>query len=587
MTARVWANGPGNFQVSPRDPSCRGIDTSMRVDGSPERWLVAARISRMSKQDRMRGDEAINGIQTQDRRAAEWAASEGHVIVHVTKDRNISGACAPWERPQLGPWLTDPVKLVQYDGIVAYDVSRLSREYFDMGWLRKWAATNGKKLYVIKDRLHWPDDRDGVLWGVAAERAYQERQEIIERVVREMQALIDAGKLHGRPPFGFTTAGMKWDRYLVPTETGRKYVPLIFQHCIEGWSQEKIVDWLYCEGITPVSGTWWPRTIGNLIRNPTYKGHRCQREIIRPDDAEVTDGNITRYCYDGHWVDKPRWEYGKTIHECEELVTAAVWKRANEALSNRPKRGHVNPDTRAMLAGALYCPRCEDSPMYRHRATSKGRPYYYYRCFGRGSHRQSCGNMVRVELVDGAVCDIIAATFDVKVMHHVIVPGNEAELEAALEANKYAREQLAKADLTDDEEDAERARLRAERDQILSIEMIPDHVELVETDDSYLQLWDQLDLPERGAWLAQHGFRVTAGKERVAVHQGTRWGAVLLNEPQRRAAVRNTEPVYYGKCKCGCGTDLYRARYGRKIEFVDAAHRQRDYRRRAAANAGA
>lgn len=138
----------------------------MRVNGEPERWLVAARLSRMSKKDRERGDDVITGIQTQDQRAADWAQQEGHVIVHVTRDRNISGAVVPRERPELGPWLTDPVKVVQYDGIVAYDVSRLSREYFDLAWLRKWAEQNHKKLYVIKERLHWPDNQDGTLWGL-------------------------------------------------------------------------------------------------------------------------------------------------------------------------------------------------------------------------------------------------------------------------------------------------------------------------------------------------------------------------------------------------------------------------------------
>lgn len=77
----------------------------------------------------------------------------------------MSGAMPPWERPELGPWLTDPVKLVQYDGIIAYEVSRLSREYYDLAWLRRWAETNRKKLYVIKERLRWPDNRDGTLWG--------------------------------------------------------------------------------------------------------------------------------------------------------------------------------------------------------------------------------------------------------------------------------------------------------------------------------------------------------------------------------------------------------------------------------------
>ena len=62
----------------------------MRVNGEPERWLLAARLSRLSRKDRERGDELINGIQTQDLRSAEWAQYEGHVIVHVTKDRNVS-----------------------------------------------------------------------------------------------------------------------------------------------------------------------------------------------------------------------------------------------------------------------------------------------------------------------------------------------------------------------------------------------------------------------------------------------------------------------------------------------------------------
>src|SRR5260370_26980975 len=94
---------------------------------SGERWIVAARLSRMSKKDRAR-PELITGIATQDQRSAEWANAEGHVIVHVTRDRNVSGAIAPWERPELGPWLSDPEKVAQYDGIVAYEASRVSRD---------------------------------------------------------------------------------------------------------------------------------------------------------------------------------------------------------------------------------------------------------------------------------------------------------------------------------------------------------------------------------------------------------------------------------------------------------------------------
>ena len=42
---------------------------------------------------------------------------------------------------------------------------------------------------------------------MAAERAYEERQEMIERVTRELDALREAGTFVGKVPFGFTTAG--------------------------------------------------------------------------------------------------------------------------------------------------------------------------------------------------------------------------------------------------------------------------------------------------------------------------------------------------------------------------------------------
>jgi site-specific DNA recombinase len=496
----------------------------------------------------------------------------------------VSGAMPPWERPELGPWLTDPVKLVQYDGIVAYDVSRLSREYFDLAWLRKWAEQHHKKLYVIKERLHWPDNRDGTLWGVAAERAHEERQEIIERTVRELSALEEGGKLIGRPPFGYISAGEKYDRYLIPTGEGRTYVPEVYRRCTEGWSMEKIAAWLNDEGVLPVSGVWWARSIAGLIKNPVYMGNRCKREIVPPDEVEERDGKTVRYCYGGVWVETPRWHYGRTVHRCEPLVDAATWKRANDALVNRPNRGHVEPENRAMLSEALFCPFCDNSPMYRHRANNgRGRTYLYYRCFGRGSQRQSCGNMVRVELVDQAVSEIMSGTFSIPVKRYEIVPGNEAELEAELERVKFELRQLAARDLDWEEEDRERARLRAEHDGIAAAELIEDTVELVETDDTYLELWERLTVPERGPWLLSEEFRVTASRESVTVSQGDVSATVKLDQPERQEAARDTAQVLVGRCECGCGSDVYGSKYGNPKRYVNRAHAQVAYRQRLAA----
>jgi DNA invertase Pin-like site-specific DNA recombinase len=556
----------------------------MRVNGEPERWLLAARLSRVAKRDLERGDELINGIQTQDQKAAEWARREGHKIIHATKDRNVSGAMAPWERPELGPWLTDPAKVVLYDGVVAYDVSRLSREYYDLAWLRKWCEQNNKRLYVIKERLRWPDNRDGTLWGVFAERAYEERQDIIERITRELTALREAGKFIGRPPFGYASAGEKYDHYLVPTDAGRKYVPLIFQRCIDGWSFATIVEWLIAEGVEPVSGGWGSTSIGGLIKNPVYIGHRCEREAVPPDEVEDRDGQPIRYRYGDAWTETPRWRYGRTVHRCEPLIDAAIWKRANEALATRAKRGHIqDPEERAMLAEAVYCPFCEDSPMYRHRAMGRGRPYHYYRCNGRGRTRRSCGNMVRVKLVDEAVNEIMAKTFNIPVIRDEIVYGNEAEIQAELDRIDFELQQLAAQRLPWDQEDRERARLRAEHERVANTTLIDDHVEPVETDDTYLELWERLDDSERGPWLAEHEFRVTASKDSVTVSRGTVEGTAELSRPQRQPTVYDNQPLYYGKCGCGCGADVYGSRYGRPKKYVDQDHATRaSYLRRSA-----
>jgi hypothetical protein len=186
-----------------------------------------------------------------------------------------------------------------------------------------------------------------------------------------------------------------------------------------------------------------------------------------------------------------------------------------------------------MLARALYCPDCEDgdSPMYRIRSgvreyrakrgrTAPGREYFYYRCSGRGAARVSCGNLVRMELVDAAVNAIIAGKFNTPVMEHQIVPGNEAQIENRLEEIRFELTQLAAKGLPWAEEDAERAVLRAEYDRVAATPIIEDRVDLLPTSETYLEQWERLAVPERGRWLAENGFKVYATKTGVRVTMG-------------------------------------------------------------------
>ena len=51
--------------------------------------------------------------------------ARGDTLVHVTEDTDVSGAVAPADREGLGPWLTDPARIAQWDGLMVAKLDRL------------------------------------------------------------------------------------------------------------------------------------------------------------------------------------------------------------------------------------------------------------------------------------------------------------------------------------------------------------------------------------------------------------------------------------------------------------------------------
>jgi DNA invertase Pin-like site-specific DNA recombinase len=460
------------------------------------RLVLAARLSRKGAN----GDDGM-GIETQDKRGRDWAERQGHAIVHVAADTK-SGTVPPWDRRNLKPWVTDPALMATYDGILAYKNDRLSRGcWSDEARIRQWAEEH-RKVLVIVDGPQWPPRNDGDEWAweAMAKMARKEWEAIRERSMRAQAELLERGKFVGRPPFGYVSVGEKYHHTIEPTGEGRRLIPEVFRRCIRGDSLADIAAWL--AGPEQTGRPWWPRTVGTLIRNPTYMGRRCAQ-------------------------DPATKQYGKTLHRCEPLVDARTFRLAGKALDDRPKRGHIDPGRRAMLAGVLRCPRCADSPMYR---LNTG----YYRCAGRGAARKGCGNMVRAEAADATVNAIMAADFDTPVMRHTVIPGNGADLAARLDDIRFDMRQLATADLDDAEHDDRLAALRAERDRVKAAEVVPDRVELAATGEHYAELWERTPVPERGPWLARHGFTVTAAKDGVTVRQGGDAHFLPLIHPQVR-----------------------------------------------------
>lgn len=321
------------------------------------------------------------------------------------------------------------------------------------------------------------------------------------------------GAFRGRDPFGYEITGTKYNKRLVVIESLRPIVVEIFDRVIAGESLADICTWLDSLGVKRAKAMsrkyrqgdvtpWWPPMLMRLIRHPAYSGRYY---VKRTDEV----GRLVTY-----------------THSCEAIVTRSTQRQAIAALATREKRGpRGNPETRAMVKGVITCgnPDCDatgeqPSPMYRMSGRLHGGRADYYRCYGTGSARRGCGNMVLMADVDQAVNKIIAETFAVPITEQVLIKGHDWSEE--IDAVKDALRDLAGQGLDDDEYDARHAELVAERDRLKALPADPDTWETEELDELWSDAYEATERSERGAWLKAHGFTVAASKTAVTVSHG-------------------------------------------------------------------
>lgn len=344
--------------------------------------------------------------------------------------------------------------------LVARHSDRIDRQDKLNEWMMQAAAAGGRIEFVDEPGLRVSDDLgDKVNRLVASHNNNAYSRKLSANVKDSHARILVNGALNGRPPFGFASEGDKYNRRLVPNDTGREYVPKIYARCIAGESVAAIAAWLTAEGVPTQRGgaIWSPKTVHQILRNTVYAGRRRNTE-------------------------------GVTVHKCEAVVDAATFQRAQEALDNRPKRGPLTGHA-ALLTGFVVCSKC-GGPMYK---ASGWTNHYYYRCmadprFG-SARRSKCANMVPLALADRAAVLILSAS-TLPVTERVFIPGDNHD--ADLEDIGMQLRELPARGLDEDAEDAERARLRAERRRLAALPATPDRWEERETGETYGQLFARL-----------------------------------------------------------------------------------------------
>jgi DNA invertase Pin-like site-specific DNA recombinase len=410
-------------------------------------------------------DRAISP-QAQREAITAWATAQGHEVTVWTEDLSQSGGVSPFDRPKLGPYLTDPLKVAAWDILVTTKLDRACRSAADYLTLRGWCHEMGKHYVSLAESLDDTTAAGRAMSTVIAAFAEFERERASERRLETIAALRAQGRwAGGRPPFGWRPDKREDGFYLVPDEGGtadilREMADL----AIDGVSYSKLAVWMSEKGVPNRSGkNWQPKSVRVILRSePTM-------ELLGDDKA----GEL-RAALDARKKGTGQWTSG-----------------------------------RHMLLRVLYCVHCK-VPIY-----GKIRPGHAprYEC-------RQCSFTVTKSVIEPKVeAELLARWGDrPHMIRKVIASDNHAREIRKLEHQLAVAQEIELVDTS---------ALEAKIAELKSAPHEPPRVDFVPSGMTIAQFWDLLHTPEeRGRFLRDHGVKVYAGRGGMFLMDAT-WLAAM------------------------------------------------------------
>lgn len=400
------------------------------------RAIVGARVSRVQ-------DDGKTSHTTQRESGERYASAMDWDIVGFFEDLDVSASIAPWDRPDLGPWLNERAN--DWDALIFSKVDRAFRSIKDCSDVAHWAEQNRKILVFSDDGIvcNFREDGDPQAQMIAK----------LFLVMTAMFAELELKRFKGRNsdarkflntvdrwPGGTVPYGFK----AVPHPEGAGYilvqdpetseiVRMIGQLFLAGRSTWDIANYLTSEGFpTPrqhrlanakstksikegrePSSIWNKVSIRDMLQNPMTMGYKVlgkgkNRKLARDDN-----GYPIRYC-EGIFTEE-EWT----------TIQAEVKKRGNKP----ERRMNASP-----LLGVVYCGSCGHR-LYRNLNTVKGHKYVYYRCPAMPGKPACPAHGWREDYIVPRLDQLISEDLsEVPVLRRVFVPGEDhtQELETVM-----------------------------------------------------------------------------------------------------------------------------------------------------------
>ena len=89
----------------------------------------------------------------QDAQITGYCGLRDWELIHMCEDLDVSGGISPFDRGDLGKWLTAPEYIEQWDVLVVGRLDRLTRSLFDFADLLRWCEANGKAIAVVAENF--------------------------------------------------------------------------------------------------------------------------------------------------------------------------------------------------------------------------------------------------------------------------------------------------------------------------------------------------------------------------------------------------------------------------------------------------
>lgn len=461
------------------------------------RALVGARVSHIQ------GPQKVSHIAQQET-GAKWVAEHGGAVVGTIQDLGVSATVNPFDRPDLGPWLT-PEKEGEWDVLVFSKLDRLFRSTRDCVKFAEWAEERHKMLVFAEDNLtlNYRGGRDKAsIDGMMAELfvylgsffAQLELNRFKTRALDGHRVLRQTDRwASGVPPLGFMVVdhpsgkGKGLDR----DPEGYKLLHGMAEKLLDGWSFIRIAGWLnetgaltnmdrarVAKGKEPKAKTWTVSTVVAALTSPRTQGLKMHKE------ETVLDGD------------------GEPIRLGPPTFDPDHWRRVQDAAALRQINQRMPSETKNPMLGVGFCGQCGAS-LAQQISRNKTRDgtvnvHRYYRC---GRTPVNCKNTsLNADTADSIMATMFLAQWgDEPVTRRVFVPGedNSHELEQVNDTiARLRRESDAGLIVSAEDERIYLERMRSLVDRRAKLEATPTRAAgwvTEETGKTYRDVWDDSD----------------------------------------------------------------------------------------------